>query len=143
MQNLVKLLNELKDRQFKITIDKNGKSKLQQTQRNGLKAEILTAIMEDIKAVYPDFVFRTDEGIILEIANDCVADNLDGESLGSGAITVAIDLKVKDLDSNANDLADAYAVDLAEKTEKANAKAKAKADKIARDTASRKKSGGA
>ena len=143
MQNLVKLLNELKDRQFKITIDKNGKSKLQQTQRNGLKAEILTAIMEDIKAVYPDFVFRTDEGIILEIANDCVADNLDGESLGSGAITVAIDLKVKDLDSNANDLADAYAVDLAEKTEKAQAKAKAKADKIARDTASRKKSGGA
>ena len=143
MQNLVKLLEELKDRQFKITIDKNGKSKLQQTQRNNLKAEILTALMEDIKAVYPELIFRTEEGIVLEIANDCVADNLDGESLGSGAITIAIDLKVKDLDSNATDLANAYAVDLAEKTEKANAKAKAKADKIARDTASRKKSGGA
>jgi methylase of polypeptide subunit release factors len=97
--------------------------------------------MEDIKAVYPELIFRTEEGIVLEIANDCVADNLDGESLGSGAITIAIDLKVKDLDSNATDLANAYAVDLAEKTEKANAKAKAKADKIARDTASRKKSG--
>jgi hypothetical protein len=142
MQNLVKLLNELKDRQFKITIDKNGKSKLQQTQRNGLKAEILTALMDDIKSVYPELVFRTDEGIVLEIANDCVADNLDGESEGSGAITVAIDLKVKDLDSNATDLANAYAIDLAEKTEKANAKAKAKADKIASDTARRKKNGG-
>ena len=142
MQNLVILLEELKTRQFKITIDKNGKSKLQQTQRNGLKAEILTAIMEDIKSVYPELVFRTDEGIVLEIANDSVADNLDGESEGSGAITIAIDLKVKDLDSNATDLANAYAVDLAEKEEKARAKAKAKTEKIARDTASRKKEKG-
>ena len=141
MQNLVKLLNEIKDRQFKITIDKNGKSKLQQTQRNNLKTEILTALMEDIKAVYPELIFRTDEGIVLEIANDCIADNLDSESEGSGAITIAIDLKVKDLDSNATDLANAYAVDLAEKTEKAQAKAKAKADKIASDTARRKKGG--
>ena len=141
MQNLVTLLNEIKDRQFKITIDKNGKSKLQQTQRNNLKTEILTALMEDIKAVYPELIFRTDEGIVLEIANDCIADNLDSESEGSGAITIAIDLKVKDLDSNATDLANAYAVDLAEKTEKAQAKAKAKADKIASDTARRKKGG--
>lgn len=142
MQNLVKLLEELKTRQFKITIDKNGKSKVQQTQRNGLKAEILTAIMEDIKSAYPELVFRTDEGIVLEIANDSIADNLDSESDGSGAITIAIDLKVKDLDSNATDLANAYAVDLAEKAEKANARAKAKNDKIARDTATRKKKGG-
>ena len=141
MQNLVKLLNEIKDRQFKITIDKNGKSKLQQTQRNNLKAEILTTLMEDIKAEYPELIFRTEEGIVLEIANDCIADNLDSESEGSGAITIAIDLKVKDLDSNATDLANAYAVDLAEKTEKAQAKAKAKADKIASDTARRKKGG--
>ena len=141
MQNLVKLLEELKARQFKITIDKNGKSKLQQTQRNNLKAEILTALMEDIKAEYPELIFRTDEGIILEIANDSVADNLDSESLGSGAITIALDLKIKDLDSNATDLANAYAVDLAEKAEKAEQKAKAKTAKIARDTASRKKSG--
>lgn len=141
MQNLVKLLEELKTRQFKITIDKNGKSKLQQTQRNNLKAEILTALMEDIRTEYPELIFRTDEGIILEIANDSVADNLDSESLGSGAITIALDLKIKDLDSNATDLANAYAIDLAEKAEKAEQKAKAKTAKIARDKANRTKGG--
>ena len=46
MQNLVTLLEELKTRQFKITIDKNGKSKLQQTQRNGLKAELLKPLVK-------------------------------------------------------------------------------------------------
>ena len=137
MQNLVKLLAEIKTRPLKITIDKNGNSKVQQTQRNLLKNEILNAIMQDIASEY-EYVYRATDGILLEIANDSIADNLNAETNGSGAITVAIDLKVKDLDNNALDLQEIYELDQQKKLEKAEQKAKDKASKIARDTASRK-----
>lgn len=137
MQNLVKLLNEIKSRELKITIDKNGNSKIQQTQRNTIKSEILTALMLDIAQAY-EYVYRGTDGILLEIANDSIADNLSSGTDGSGAITVAIDLKVKDLDNDAEHLCKVYESEQAEKLAKAEQKAKDKASKIARDTASRK-----
>ena len=135
MEKLLKLIEETKTTDFKITKSTKGEQ-LQQTQRNKLKKDLIQALQEDIKTKYP-YVFRGKDGIILEIANDSVADNITNE-LGSGAITIAIDIKVKDLETNAENLAEDYAIDLAEKEEKAKKKAEQKARKIAEDTKRRK-----
>lgn len=135
MEKLLKLIEETKTTNFKITKSTKGEQ-LQQTQRNKLKKDLIQALQEDIKTKYP-YVFRGKDGIILEIANDSVADNITNE-LGSGAITIAIDIKVKDLETNAENLAEDYAIDLAEKEEKAKKKAEQKARKIAEDTKRRK-----
>ena len=135
MEKLLKLIEETKTTNFKITKSTKGEQ-LQQTQRNKLKKDLIQALQEDIKTKYA-YVFRGKDGIILEIANDSVADNITNE-FGSGAITIAIDIKVKDLETNAEDLAEDYAIDLAEKEEKAKKKAEQKARKIAEDTKRRK-----
>ena len=135
MEKLLKLIEETKTTNFKITKSTKGEQ-LQQTQRNKLKKDLIQALQEDIKTKYP-YVFRGKDGIILEIANDSVADNITNE-LGSGSITIAIDIKVKDLETNAENLAEDYAIDLAEKEEKAKKKAEQKARKIAEDTKRRK-----
>lgn len=135
MENLLKLIEETKSTEFKITKSTKGEQ-LQQTQRNKLKKDLIQALQEDIKTKY-SYVFRGKDGIILEIANDSVADNITNE-LGSGAITIAIDIKIKDLETNAENLAEDYAIDLAEKEEKAKKKAEKKANKIAEDTKRRK-----
>lgn len=134
MQNLVKLIDEIKSRPLTITTTAKGEQ-VQQTQRNKLKAELMAAIMADIKAAY-EFVYPSAEGILIEIANDSVADNLTSEE-GSGAITVALDLKIKNLDSNATQDSEAYLQDVAEKEAKKKADAEKKAAKIARDKAAR------
>ena len=134
MQNLVKLIDEIKTRPLTITTTAKGEQ-VQQTQRNKLKAELMAAIMADIKAVY-EYVYPSSEGILIEIANDSVADNLTSEE-GSGAITVALDLKIKNLDSNAQQDSEAYMQDIAEKEAKKKADAEKKAAKIARDKAAR------
>lgn len=130
MENLIKLLNELKNREFKISNTTKGEQ-IQQTQRNALKAELLAAIREDIKASY-EFVFQSDEGILLEIANNSIADNLQDEE-GSGAITACLDIKIKNLNCNAVDESEDFMRKLAEKEEKKKAIAEKKAAKIAQD----------
>ena len=143
MDNFIKLLNETKDRKFDITTTAKGVKNLQQTQRNAWKAELLQALLVDIADKY-EFVGMGEKGLVFDIANDCVADTVSPHDSGSGGITVILDLTVKDLDTNATDLIENYNFKVAEKAEKAKAKAKTKAEKIARDTANRakKKEGG-
>ena len=135
MENLMKLLDELQAKSFRITETKNGEA-IQQTERNKLKADILNALFKDLKAAY-EFTFRSDEGILLEIENKSIADALQSEE-GSGAITVCLDLKVKNLGCNAESESEDYMRKLAEKEEKRKAEADKKAKKIARDAAERK-----
>lgn len=137
MKNLIELLNATQDREFKIT--ENGKGKnLQQTQRNTYKAELLNAIFQDLSEKWQG-VFRSDDGVLIEIPNNAVADSLEPDEYGSGAITVALDLTIKSLNTDANALADSYAQDLAEKQAKKDEQAKAKAKKIAKDKTEREK----
>lgn len=135
MTHLIELLNELKTRDFKITETAKGEQ-IQQTQRNALKAELLSAIREDIKESY-EFVFQSEEGILLEIANDSIADNLQSEE-GSGAITACLDIKIKNLECNAEDESADFMRKLAEKEEKKKANAEKKAAKIAKAKAKKK-----
>lgn len=130
MDNLLKLINDIVDRDFTIT-KSSTTEQLQQTQRNALKQELLQAIFNDIASKY-DFVFKAKEGILFEIANNKVADTIENEE-GSGAITICIDVKVKDLNTNAEFLADSYNLDKQNKALKAEKKAEAKAKKIADD----------
>lgn len=135
MDNLMNLIVELKTRDFKITTNNKGVEQLQQTQRNNLKSELVGALFNDIASKY-DYAFRVKDGIMLEIANDSVADNIKNE-IGSGAISITIDIKVNDLETNAENEKEDYDLSVAEKLEKKAKAEKSKAEKIARDKAER------
>lgn len=131
MENLKKVLDEIQAEEIKISTSKNGKESIHQTQRNNIKKRIVDAIAQDIAEFFP-FIYRSTDGILLEISNRSVADNINNQD-GSGAITVAIDCSVKGLDFNAEYEADKYQADQADKAKKAEEKAKEKAEKVARD----------
>lgn len=135
MNNLMELIVELKNRDFKITKTAKGIEQLQQTQRNNLKAELVSALFADLQKHY-EYAYRTKDGIMLEIANDSIANNLTNEN-GSGAITITLDIKVNDLETNAENESADYEITLAEKAEKKAKAEKVKADKIERDKARR------
>jgi hypothetical protein len=73
---------------------------------------------------------------MLELANDSVADNIKNE-LGSGAISITIDIKINDLETNAETEKESYDISVAEKLEKKAKAEKSKAEKVARDKAER------
>lgn len=129
------LIVELKNRELKITTNNKGVEQLQQTQRNNLKAELVNALFQDIASKY-DYTFRVKDGIMLEIANDSVADNIKND-IGSGAISVTIDIKINDLETNAESEKESYDISVAEKLEKKAKAEKSKAEKIERDKAER------
>ena len=131
MDNLTNLIVALKDREFKITTTTKGVEQLQQTQRNTLKAELLTALLADLKAVYP-YAYRVKDGIMLEIENGSIADGVKNPD-GSGAISVTIDIKINDLETNAQTETENYEIETAEKVAKKEKANKKKAEKIASD----------
>ena len=137
MDKMLNLIVELKTRDFKITTNNKGVEQLQQTQRNNLKAELVNALFQDIASKY-EYAYRVKDGIMLEIANDSVADKIKNES-GSGAISVVIDIKINDLETNAETESESYKVEQAEKLEKKAKAEKSKTEKIARDKAERQK----
>lgn len=140
MENFISTIESVKERKFDITDNSKGKN-LQQTQRNNLKNELLASIFADLKAKY-EYTFLGKDGILVEIANDSVADNVSPDDCGSGAITVVLDLTIKSLDTSAVELAEDYAHELAEKEKAKNKKAEEKAKKIAKDKAERAKKKG-
>lgn len=136
MENLKKLLDEVRGETFTITKAKNGE-KLQQTQSNNLKKRILEAIGKDIMEEVTPYLYRTEKGFMLEIENSSVADGITNED-GSGAITVLIDCVVKGLDCNAQNEGECFADKQAEKARIAEEKAQAKKRKIEADKKARK-----
>jgi len=76
----------------------------------------MQAIEKDFKEKL-DYVFRSSEGILIEIDNQSIADELKSEE-GSGAITIALDIKIKGLEFNAELEQNAYNEELEEKQEK-------------------------
>ena len=102
MENLKLALSEIKGQEFKVS---NGK--LNQVQRNSMKAEILAALGLDL----PEGVLvgKCKEGLILEVAND-----------NEGSISVVLDIKVKALDYDSKNVIESYEQDQAEKAEKAD-----------------------
>lgn len=139
MNNFNELIVALKDKPFKITATAKGEQ-LHQTQRNELKKALLCALFDDIKADN-EFTYMGKDGIMVEIANDSVADNIKN-TLGSGAITCTIDIKINSLEFNADEERKSYEIDLQEKAEKKLKAEQKKADKIARDKSERQEKKG-
>lgn len=133
MEKFITLINETKERKFRLSQTKNG-TQLHQTDRNNYKKELMQALKDDLSAVY-DYVFETADGILIEIANDTVADGVDNAE-ASGAITIALDIKVLGLEHNAETESEYYA-------EEMQAKAEKKAERLAEKQAkvSKKKEG--
>ena len=144
--NTTTALNALKNSAIKISQTKNGEA-IHQTQRNKIGSILRNALFADLKEIFPlsdnadDIVcYFTADGIILEVPNASVNDTITNPN-GSGAISLEIGFTVKNLEYNARDMSEAYAVEVAEKEAKAKEAAEKKAKKIAKDTAMRTKKG--
>ena len=138
MVNSKNLFEEIASRTFRITTTAGGKEKIHQTERNALRVELLETLLADL--VSTGFVTaRTKDGILVEIPNSSIADGISRDSIGSGALTIAFDVKVKDLDADLEYLEEEFATDQATKAEaKAQRTARAK-KKRERDEALRAK----
>ena len=100
MEKFVEYINGLKEKSFDVAeIKTSGAEIIQATQRNALKAEITKEFFKALKGIYP-YTFMTEKGVLLEIANDSIADGIKNEE-GSGAITVKIEFVIPSLDTNA------------------------------------------
>lgn len=127
MQNLKALFEDIVGRTFKITTTAGGKEKIQQTERNNLRVELLESLLADLAGT--DFkVARTKDGILVEIPNNSIADGISRDSIGSGALTLAFEVSIKDIDADLEYLAEEYETDQATKAQ-AKAERTAKAQK--------------
>ena len=133
---LMELINETKTRQFRLSQTKNG-TQIHQTDRNNYKKELMQALKQDLSDNY-EYVYESADGILLEIANDIVADGVDNAD-ASGAITIAIDIKVLGLEHNAETESNYYSEEMQAKAEKKAEKLASKKSKMERDKATRKK----
>jgi len=96
---------------------KESNDKINQVQRNEMKASVLEALQADFAGVTN--VFRTKDGLVLEIANDEI-----------GTFYAVVDFTIKNLDYDVDGAVAEYEESILEKERKALAKAeKVKASK--------------
>ena len=121
------------ERLEQIANDKTLKAtneKLNQTQRNKMKIELLDLIMENLRQnVNSEYIDmgRTKDGIVLTLDNETV-----------GLIPIALDIKIMGLDYELDFETQEYENDKIAKEQAKAEKLKAKAEKIKRDTECRK-----
>ena len=115
---------------------------IQQTFRNNLTNQLKEVLFEDCLASFPFdnesgiIAYRTKEGVILEVPNSSVADNITNE-YGSGAISIELKFTIKGLEYNAEEMAEDYDASIREKQVKLAETERKKAEKIKRDRAAR------
>lgn len=141
MDNFLNKVKEVKSEKLQISQTKKGEI-ITTTQRNQLKKDILNSIFKDLSEAY-SFCFMTNDGIAIEIENDCIADNIKNDE-GSGAVTITLDIKVKNLEYNATNEANIFEDELQEKLEKRKEQLRQKnikmfSDAVRRDDAKKKK----
>lgn len=136
-----KLMEQLQDQEFEV-VRSRGSLALQQTQRNQMKEELMQALHEGFQEVGEEYgfdVYFTADGIIFEVKNLAVIKRVgrmrDVEHEGDikGFISLEHNLKIKNLDYDAELEEEAYLAELAEAEEKAKIKEAQKKDKIKRD----------
>lgn len=139
LTNTKKLLDEIMNMNVPISNTSRGEQ-IQQTYRNNLTAALKEALFEDCLASLTDTdgvaPYLTKEGVVLEIPNQSIADNLITE-YGSGAISIIWNFTIKGLDYNAAEMAEEFDLTQETKRVKAAEAEKKKAAKIARDKAAR------
>ena len=143
LTNFINALCEAHSANFRVTAMSNGKEAIQQTERNALKASLVSALFADLSALYPItgenneiVAYPIDGDVVIEIPNESIADKV-ATVEGSGAITISLSVKVNGLDYDARNAYEDYQAKVAEKAEKKKAEAAKKAKKIAADKAAR------
>ena len=141
IEKTYQLLQEIQKMDMPISNTIKGKQ-IHQTFRNNLTAKIKQMFYEDCMQSMANgdegiFPYLAKDGVIIEIPNASVVDCLEADDLGSGAISLEIKFAIKNLDCDANELADEYSFKLAQDAERAAKAEKDKQAKIERDRKNR------
>ena len=113
MNKLSSVVAAIKSKVFKMSGDK-----INQTERNSFKSEVLASLLSDLASV--GIVSRTADGIVLEVENDEL-----------GVIYLEFDVKVKDTSFDLQDAVIDYQAKVAAAAERVTAAAKRKEQRIA------------
>lgn len=134
------LLTELAEYDFDV-VRSRGSLALQQTQRNDKKAELMVAFFEGMKELGEEHgfdVYQTGEGVIIELRNEGVMKKVKrmreaSEKDVMGFISIEHNLKIKNLDYDAELEETLFLEELAAAEEDAKRKEEAKKAKIKQD----------
>ena len=134
------LLEKIMTLEIPISNTSKGKQ-VHQTYRNNLTAKLNEALYEDCaESLLGDsdiLPYLVKGGVILEVPNVGIADSLDKNDLGSGAISIELSITIKSLETDANELANEYDFKKQLDIQKAEKKEKDKLAKIERDKKAR------
>ena len=114
MKNIQSVVAATKGKVFKLSGEK-----INQTERNSFKNEVLSALMSDLQGV--GGLIRTLDGIVLEVANDEL-----------GVIHLELDVKVKNTDFDVTAASDEYLQTITARVERVQDAAKRKAERLAK-----------
>jgi hypothetical protein len=114
MKNIQSIVEAVKGKVFKLTGDK-----INQTERNAFKADILSALVADLEGV--GSIYRTADGVVLEVSNDEL-----------GVIHLEFDVKVKNTDYDVTEAHNEYMNAIAARVERVQEVAKRKAERLAK-----------
>lgn len=130
------LLNKICEMEIPISDTLKGKL-VHQTFRNKLTTQLKETLYEDfadaLLAEGRILPYLTKDGVIVEVPNESVADNVSPNDLGSGAISIEFSVTIKSLDTDANELAEEHNFKKRSDAAKAEKAAKEKQAKIERD----------
>jgi hypothetical protein len=113
MNKLSSVVAAIKSKVFKMSGDK-----INQTERNAFKSEVLASLLSDLGSV--GSVSRTTDGIVLEVENDEL-----------GVVYLEFDVKVKDVSFDLNEAVTDYQTKVDAAAERVTSAAKRKEQRIA------------
>jgi hypothetical protein len=114
MKNIQSVVAATKAKVFKLTGDK-----INQTERNSFKNELLAALVNDLEGI--GGIYRTTDGVVLEISNDEL-----------GVIHLEFDVKVKNTDYDVTEAHNEYMNTITARVERVQEAAKRKAERLAK-----------
>lgn len=117
MKNIQSVVAAVKGKVFKLSGEK-----INQTERNAFKNEILAALVSDLQGV--GGIYRTTDGVVLEVSNDEL-----------GVIHLEFDVKVKNTDFDVTEAHNEYMSAITARVERVQDAAKRKAERLAKGKA--------
>ena len=117
MKNIQSVVAAIKGKVFKLSGEK-----INQTERNAFKNEVLSALVSDLQGV--GGIYRTLDGIVLEVANDEL-----------GVIHLEFDVKIKNTDFDVTSASDEYLQTITARVERVQDASKRKAERLAKGKA--------
>ena len=114
MKNIQSIVAAAKGKVFKLSGEK-----INQTERNAFKNEILAALVSDLEGV--GGIYRTLDGVVLEVSNDEL-----------GVIHLEFDVKVKNTDFDVTEAHSEYMSAITARVERVQDAAKRKAERLAK-----------